>query len=232
MKNYEARRSGSCGQGRSTCLVETALAESSLIRMLLDNRTEFSSSGAIIVPMITDEFVDCPSIPWDGRAARGWQLLCWPSPQGTRRLRSRSGCYCCTRSAPNFRAEEIFADYLRTDLAEKSPYPLDRYEVSLEIARFTDGERDEAFAGYLRALFATHPPDLIVTMVSPAARFIQRHRRDLFPSTPVIFAALDARAMKDATLTANDTMVTLSTDLHAISETSSERCQTQRRSQL
>jgi signal transduction histidine kinase/ABC-type uncharacterized transport system substrate-binding protein len=117
---------------------------------------------------------------------------------------------------PDFRAEEIFADYLRTDLAERSPYPLDRYEVSLEIARFGDGERDEAFTAYLRALFATQPPDLIVTMVSPAARFIQRHRQELFPSTPVIFAALDARAIKDATLTANDTMVTLSTDLHTI----------------
>ncbi len=117
---------------------------------------------------------------------------------------------------PNFQAEDAFAGYLRTDLAEKSPYPLDRYEVSLEIARFSDGERDEAFAGYLRALFATHPPDLIVTLVSPAARFIQRHRRDLFPSTPVIFAALDARAIKDATLTANDTMVAVSIDLNAV----------------
>ena len=118
----------------------------------------------------------------------------------------------------NFQAEDVFGDYLRTDLAEKSPYPLDPYEVLLEIARFRDGERDEAFAGYLRALFATHPPDLIVTMVSPAARFIQRHRRDLFPSTPVIFAALDARAIKDATLTANDTMVAVSIDLSAIIE--------------
>ena len=118
----------------------------------------------------------------------------------------------------NFQAEDVFGDYLRTDLAEKSPYPLDRYEVVLEIARFSDGERDEAFADYLRALFATHPPDLIVTMVSPAARFIQRHRRDLFPSTPVIFAALDARAIKDATLTANDTMVSVSIDLNAIIE--------------
>ncbi len=118
----------------------------------------------------------------------------------------------------NFQAEDTFGDYLRTDLAEKSPYPLDRYEVSLEIARFNDGERDEAFVGYLRALFATHPPDLIITMVSPAARFIQRHRRDLFPSTPVIFAALDARAIKDATLTANDTMVAVSIDLNAVIE--------------
>jgi signal transduction histidine kinase len=118
----------------------------------------------------------------------------------------------------NFQAEDIFGDYLRTDLAEKSPYPLDPYEVLLEIARFSDGERDEAFAGYLRALFATHPPDLIITLVSPAARFIQRHRRDLFPSTPVIFAALDARAIKDATLTANDTMVAVSIDLKAVIE--------------
>jgi signal transduction histidine kinase/ABC-type uncharacterized transport system substrate-binding protein len=118
----------------------------------------------------------------------------------------------------NFQAEDAFGDYLRTDLAEKSPYPLDPYEVLLEIARFNDGERDEAFAGYLRTLFATHPPDLIVTLVSPAARFIQRHRQDLFPSTPVIFAALDGRAIKDATLTANDTMVAVSTDQRAMIE--------------
>ncbi len=118
----------------------------------------------------------------------------------------------------NFQAEDAFGDYLRTDLAEKSPYPLDPYEVLLEIARFSDGERDEAFVGYLRALFATHPPDLIITMVSPAARFIQRHRRDLFPSTPVIFAALDARAIKDVTLSANETMVAVSIDLNAVIE--------------
>jgi signal transduction histidine kinase len=117
-----------------------------------------------------------------------------------------------------FQAEDAFGDYLRTDLAEKSPYPLDPYEVLLEIARFGDGERDEAFAGYLRALFGTHPPDLIVTMVSPAARFIQRHRRDLFPSTPAIFAALDARAIKEATLGANDTVVAVSTDQRAYIE--------------
>ena len=118
----------------------------------------------------------------------------------------------------NFQAEDIFGDYLRTDLAEESPYPLDRYEVLLEIARFPDGERDEAFAGYLRALFATHPPDLVITLVSPAARFIQRHRRDLFPSTPVVFAALDARAIKDTTLTANETMVAVSIDQRAMIE--------------
>jgi DNA-binding NarL/FixJ family response regulator len=43
----------------------------------------------------------------------------------------------------DFEAEDTFADYLRMDLAEKSPYQLDQYELMLEIARFSDGERDE-----------------------------------------------------------------------------------------
>ena len=72
--------------------------------------------------------------------------------------------------------------------------------------------------GYLEPFSRDRPPDLIITMVSPAARFIQRHRRDLFPSTPVIFAALDARAITDATLTATDTTVAVSIDLTAVIE--------------
>ena len=118
----------------------------------------------------------------------------------------------------NFQAEDDFGDYLRADLTEKLPYPLDAYEVLLEVARFSDGERDQAFVDYLRALFPASPPDLIITMVSPAARFIQRHRKDLFSSTPVIFAALDARAIKDTALTANETAVGVSIDLNAIIE--------------
>jgi hypothetical protein len=119
---------------------------------------------------------------------------------------------------PDFEAEDTFSDYLRTDLAQKSPYPLERYEVSLEIARFNDGERDAAFVEYLKALFAGRPPDLVVTMVGPAARFVQRHRQDLFPTTPVLFAALDDRVIMHEALTANDAIVAVSTDLHGIIE--------------
>jgi hypothetical protein len=118
----------------------------------------------------------------------------------------------------DFEAEDTFADYLRTDLAEKSPYPLERYELSLEIARFSEGERDAAFLEYVRALFPARPPDLVVTMVGPAARFVQRHRRDLFPSTPVLFAALDPRVMEDEALTANDAIVGVSLDLVEVVE--------------
>jgi ABC-type uncharacterized transport system substrate-binding protein len=118
----------------------------------------------------------------------------------------------------DFEAEDTFADYLRTDLAEKSPYLLDQYEVTLEIARFSEGEQDAAFVQYLKALFGERPPDLMVTMVGPAARFTQSHSQDLFPSTPVLFAALDARVIKEEALTANDAMVAVSLDLHAVIE--------------
>ena len=118
----------------------------------------------------------------------------------------------------DFEAEDAFADYFRGDLAEKSPYPIDQYEVTLEIARFSDGERDAAFVEYFKALFAGRPPDLVVTMVSPAARFIQRHRHDLFASTPVLFAALDPRALGDQALTTNDAIVPVSQDQRSIIE--------------
>jgi hypothetical protein len=39
-----------------------------------------------------------------------------------------------------------------------------RDQQDFEDRCFSDGERDEAFASYLRALFATDPPDLVVTM--------------------------------------------------------------------
>src|SRR3974390_771377 len=118
----------------------------------------------------------------------------------------------------DFEAEVAFADHLRTDLAEKSPYPLERYEVSLEIARFAEGERDAVFVEYLKALFAGRPPDLAVTMIGPAARFVQRHRHDLFPSTPVLFTALDERVLNKEALTANDAVVAVTTDVREIIE--------------
>jgi signal transduction histidine kinase len=118
---------------------------------------------------------------------------------------------------PDIQPENTFADYLRADLAERSPAPPDRYEVSLEMARFSEGEQDAAFAEYLRALFTGRPCDLVIT--TPAAHFAQRHRKDLFTSsTPVLFAAVDARAIEGKALTANDAVVAASLDLSGVIE--------------
>jgi hypothetical protein len=157
MKNYGAHRLRSRRQESLKISCGDALRRGTPICVVLDNNVNFSGIGFGLI---------VPSIPWDGRGVGGSQL-----PAGFRRgERDRWGAEACALVAlvqRDFQAEDTFGDYLRADLAEQSPYPLDRYEVSLEIARFNDGERDEAFVGYLRALFADRPPDLIVTMVSP-----------------------------------------------------------------
>jgi signal transduction histidine kinase len=78
---------------------------------------------------------------------------------------------------PDIQAEDAFADNLRTDLARKSPYPLDRHEVSLEIARFSEGGRGAAFVGFLKGLF--DPPDLVLAMVGglPIVALLLSQRR-------------------------------------------------------
>ena len=158
------------------------------------------------------------AVPWDGGAARWIAAALLAFAAGNATAAEPKRVLLLHSFGADFQAEDTFAGYLRTDLAEKSPYPIDRYEVSLEIARFSDGERDEAFVSYLRALFADSSSRLDRYNGQSCGAVHSAPRRDLFPSTPVIFAALDARAIKDATLTANDTMVAVSIDLTAIIE--------------
>ena len=78
---------------------------------------------------------------------------------------------------PDIQAEDAFADNLRTDLARKSPYPLDRHEVSLEIARFSEGGCGAAFAEFLKGLF--DPPNLVLATVGglPIVALLLSQRR-------------------------------------------------------
>jgi hypothetical protein len=42
------------------------------IRVVLDNSVNFSGNDTFIARIITDNIVEFASIPWGGRAARGW----------------------------------------------------------------------------------------------------------------------------------------------------------------
>src|SRR5215471_9086615 len=50
--------------------------------------------------------------------------------------------------------EDTFTDYLRKDLADKSPVPLEIDQVSLDAARLSESAQDSAFVEYVRVLFA------------------------------------------------------------------------------
>jgi signal transduction histidine kinase len=95
------------------------------------------------------------------------------------------------------------------ELNQQSPWPLDITEHSLVTARSPDEDPEVPFVEYLRALFAKRSPDIIVSIGAPAAAFVQRHRQQLFATTPMVFTAVDQRRVQYSSLTANDAVVAL-----------------------
>jgi signal transduction histidine kinase len=113
---------------------------------------------------------------------------------------------------PHFAPWNAVSGRLREELIRQLPNTIDLYEASLETARFADAHHEEALVDYLRALFAGRNLDLVVAMGAPAARFIQRYRTGLFPSTPLLITGADQRAFNGDQLTQNDTAVAVTFD--------------------
>ena len=117
-----------------------------------------------------------------------------------------------------FRPWNVYANTIRTELGLQSPWPLDVIEHSLIAARFSDDDSEIAFVEYLRALYAKRPFDLVICLGAPAVDFIQRHRQELFPSTPMLFTSVAERRIRPSSLTENDTVVAITQDFPAIIE--------------
>jgi len=118
----------------------------------------------------------------------------------------------------NFAPWNELARSFRTELNRQWAQPIDLYEASLAIARFADDNQEGPFIDYLRAVFANHRFDLVVTMGAPAAGLFQRHRQKLFSSTPMLLTALEQRRIPLASLTANDTVAAVSVDFASVVE--------------
>jgi signal transduction histidine kinase len=106
-----------------------------------------------------------------------------------------------------------YARIFRDELLRQSPEGIDFYETSLATARSGDAE-EGPFSNYLQALFAKRQPDLVVAISSPAIRFIQRYRQQLFPSVPAVFMGVDQRRIPEGSLTKNDLAVVSTGDFH------------------
>jgi len=112
----------------------------------------------------------------------------------------------------DFKPWSDYARSIRIELELQSPWQLDITDHSLVTARTSDDAPDAPFVAYLDALFAKQPPDLIVSVGAPAAAFVQRHRADLFPNTPMVLTAIDERRVQFARLTATDAVVPVRID--------------------
>ena len=118
----------------------------------------------------------------------------------------------------DFKPWSEYAKAIRTELDRQSPWPLEIIEHSLLTARSGDENPEGPFVEYLRALFAKRPLDLIVSIGAPAADFVQRHRQQLFATTPMVFTAVEQRRVQRSSLTENDTVVALAHNFPAIIE--------------
>src|SRR6478735_7096982 len=105
---------------------------------------------------------------------------------------------------PNFEQGAAWSREIQRELNKQSPWPLNIQEHSLVTAVDGDDTAEAKFGEYLKALYAQRPPDLIVALGAPAARFVQQHRPDLYPTTPMLLAAVEVRRVEPSMLSEQD----------------------------
>ena len=108
-----------------------------------------------------------------------------------------------------------YAQFIRSEITRESQTPVDFHDHSLLNARLNDDKSDGPFVDYLHALYADKPPDLILAIGAPAANFVQRYRERIFPGTPMLFTAVEARRVQYDKLTEDDTVVAVAHDFPA-----------------
>jgi len=117
---------------------------------------------------------------------------------------------------PLFKPWSDYARAIRAEISRQSTGPIDFQDHSLLDARQNNNKSELPFVHYLVALYAEQPIDLIVAIGAPAAAFVQRHRGELFPTTPMIPTAIERRRVQTDRLTEYDTVVAVAHDFPAI----------------
>jgi signal transduction histidine kinase len=115
----------------------------------------------------------------------------------------------------DFRPWSEYAVSIMTELKRQSPWPLDIQEHALLTARLNNPEPEAPFVDYLRSLYADRPPDIVLSIGAPAARFVQKYRAQLFPETPMVLTAVEQRLVDRTLLTNNDTVISVHNDFSA-----------------
>src|SRR6476620_6599295 len=94
---------------------------------------------------------------------------------------------------PNFEQGATWSREIQKELNRQSPWPLNIHEQSLITALDGNDAAEAKFVEYLGSIYAQRPPDLIVTLGAPAVRLVQRHRANLYPTTPMLLAVVEVR---------------------------------------
>ena len=103
-----------------------------------------------------------------------------------------------------------YAAVIRSEISRRGS--VDFQEHSVLNARPSGDKSDRPFVDYLHSVNGDQPPDLIVALGAPAAVFVQQHRTDLFPRTPMVLTAVERRWLDLDALSDNDTVVAFQRD--------------------
>lgn len=107
---------------------------------------------------------------------------------------------------------DYFTGNLRVDMDAGEGDPITFTQFVVSPSGF-DLNPDEAVVGYLRSAYANLPkPDLILAMAGPAGAFVRRHRAEIFPDSPLLYAGVDQRFLRGAPLAPNETAVGVAND--------------------
>jgi signal transduction histidine kinase len=105
-----------------------------------------------------------------------------------------------------------FTSAFRISLDQRIGKPVNAVQVVVGPTGLV-GAPEQAVVDYLRSMYGDRPPDLIMTVGGPAALFARKHRQQLFHATPLLFAALNQRYLRDSPLGENESAVTVVNEL-------------------
>ena len=107
---------------------------------------------------------------------------------------------------------DAFTGHFRVELDRRAGTPVNVVQVVVGPTGFV-GAPEREVVDYIRSMFADRPkPDLIMTVGGPATVFARKYRSQLFPETPLLFAAVDQRFLRDAPLGEKETAVAVVND--------------------
>jgi signal transduction histidine kinase len=104
----------------------------------------------------------------------------------------------------NFAPFHVVAASFRASLIKSANGPVEFYEAPVDLERLENDEAGGPMATYLKVLFSEQPPDLMVAIGRPAARFAVEHREGLFPSVPLLITGMEEAATRDLPLGPRD----------------------------
>jgi signal transduction histidine kinase len=105
-----------------------------------------------------------------------------------------------------------FMSSLRVRLDDRLAEPVTFAEFVVSPSGFEQAP-EQAMVTFLQTAYAGRPkPDLVITSGGTAAAFARRHRTQLFPDSPVIYALVDQRFLAGGSLTERETAVAVAND--------------------